>query len=221
MLLGSFGASFLVHFTLGLQAECDIQVRKGTSATGQPPSPPANFLYFCQTLPASFANIDKALATCGCSIVFAGVTLLHWHHQSCMHHLKRRRSYCVQPSLVVLALMLQGSRVIQRYIDYKKLQRLMKDISGFSATQRLEGGQPMMHIQPKQVQQAICSNTQQATCSFQHCCSVLEFCMFSLVTTSSDAAAAYVFPAETCVMISNLLFYCMKLHVYHCLTAYA
>ena len=46
---------------------------------------------------------------------------------------------------------------MQRYIDYKKLQRLMKDISGFSASQRMEGGQPMMHIQPKQVQQA--SNT--------------------------------------------------------------
>lgn len=36
MLLGSFGASFLVDFTLGLQAECDIQVRQATSATGHP-----------------------------------------------------------------------------------------------------------------------------------------------------------------------------------------
>ena len=54
-------------------------------------------------------------------------------------------------SSIVLAMMLQGSRIVQRYIDYKKLQRLMKDISGFSASQRVEGGQPMMHIQPKQV----------------------------------------------------------------------
>lgn len=58
---------------------------------------------------------------------------------------------------VVLTTLLQGSRIVQRYIDYKKLQRLMKDISGFSASQRMEGGQPMMHIQPKQVHQA--SNT--------------------------------------------------------------
>ena len=50
---------------------------------------------------------------------------------------------------------------MQRYIDYKKLQRLMKDISGFSASQRVEGKQPMMHIQPKQVQQA------------SHCCIAL------------------------------------------------
>lgn len=42
---------------------------------------------------------------------------------------------------------------MQRYIDYKKLKRLMKDISGFNASQRMEGEQPMTHIQPKQVQQ--------------------------------------------------------------------
>lgn len=33
MLLSSFGASFLVDFTLGLQAECDLQVWQGPSAT--------------------------------------------------------------------------------------------------------------------------------------------------------------------------------------------
>ena len=32
MLLGSFGGPFLVNFILGLQAECDIQVRHCTSA---------------------------------------------------------------------------------------------------------------------------------------------------------------------------------------------
>lgn len=69
MLLGSFGAPFLVNFILGLQAECDMQ----------------------------------------------------------------------------------GSRIVQRYIDYKKLKRLMKEISGFNASQRMEGEQPMTHIQPKQV----------------------------------------------------------------------
>lgn len=30
MLLGSFGPSFLVDFTLGLQAECDVQVGQHT-----------------------------------------------------------------------------------------------------------------------------------------------------------------------------------------------
>lgn len=50
-------------------------------------------------------------------------------------------------------MLLQGSRIVQRYIDYKKLKRLMKDISGFNASQRMEGGQPMTHIQPKQVHQ--------------------------------------------------------------------
>lgn len=45
----------------------------------------------------------------------------------------------------------QGSRIVQRYIDYKKLQRLMKDISGFTASQRMEPGQPVTSIDPKQV----------------------------------------------------------------------
>ena len=39
MLLGSFGASFLVDFTLGLQAECDMQVRQGSPATARHPGP--------------------------------------------------------------------------------------------------------------------------------------------------------------------------------------
>ena len=43
---------------------------------------------------------------------------------------------------------------MQRYIDYKKLQRLMKDISGFTASQRMEPGQPATIIDPKQVQHA-------------------------------------------------------------------
>ena len=46
---------------------------------------------------------------------------------------------------------LQGSRIVQRYIDHKKLQRLMKDISGFTASQRMEPGQPVTSIDPKQV----------------------------------------------------------------------
>lgn len=37
MLLGSFGASCLVDFILGLQAECDLQVRHPTSASVTPP----------------------------------------------------------------------------------------------------------------------------------------------------------------------------------------
>ena len=45
----------------------------------------------------------------------------------------------------------QGSRIVQRYIDYKKLQRLMKDISGFTASQRMEPGQPVTSIDPKHV----------------------------------------------------------------------
>ncbi|DBB16575.1 TPA: Golgi transport complex subunit 4 [Trebouxia sp. C0006] len=69
LLLTNFGATFLVEFTLGLQAECDVQ----------------------------------------------------------------------------------GSRIVQRYIDHKKLQRLMKDISGFTASQRMEPGQPVTSIDPKQV----------------------------------------------------------------------
>ncbi|DBA99835.1 TPA: Golgi transport complex subunit 4, variant 2 [Trebouxia sp. C0004] len=69
LLLTNFGATFLVRFTLGLQAECDVQ----------------------------------------------------------------------------------GSRIVQRYIDHKKLQRLMKDISGFTASQRMEPGQPVTSIEPKQV----------------------------------------------------------------------
>lgn len=36
MLMSSFGASFLVDFTLGLQAECDLQVWQGTSADAHP-----------------------------------------------------------------------------------------------------------------------------------------------------------------------------------------
>ena len=50
-----------------------------------------------------------------------------------------------------MANLMQGSRVVQRYIDYKKLQRLMKDISSFRASQKAEGAQPMSHIHPKQV----------------------------------------------------------------------
>ena len=63
-MLFSFGASFPVDFILGLQAECDIQVQQGTSSTGQPPSASCQNLYFWQTLSASLANPDKALATC-------------------------------------------------------------------------------------------------------------------------------------------------------------
>ncbi len=48
-------------------------------------------------------------------------------------------------------MVVQGSRIVQRYIDYKKLQRLMKDISGFTASQRMEPGQPVTNIDPKQV----------------------------------------------------------------------
>ena len=81
----------------------------------------------------------------------------------------------------MLLALLQGSRIVQRYIDYKKLQRLMKDISGFSASQRMEGVQPMMHIQPKQVQQA--------ACGFHHYASMLKLACSAWQTTSNDADA--------------------------------
>ena len=70
---------------------------------------------------------------------------------------------CMYHACNLLLHLLQGSRIVQRYIDYKKLQHLMKDISGFSASQRMEGGQPMTHIEPKQVS-PLHNELQQARC---------------------------------------------------------
>ncbi len=74
---------------------------------------------------------------------------------------------------------LQGSRIVQRYIDHKKLQRLMKDISGFTASQRMEPGQPMTSIDPKQV----------------HCQPAMK--------TSCRLAFAYFFVAPVCPLNSS------------------
>lgn len=45
----------------------------------------------------------------------------------------------------------QGGRIVQRYIDYRKLQRLMKDISSFTASQRMDDVSATLQIDAKQV----------------------------------------------------------------------
>lgn len=46
---------------------------------------------------------------------------------------------------------LQGGRIVQRYIDHRKLQRLMKDISSFTASQRMNDVPAVMQVDAKQV----------------------------------------------------------------------
>ena len=175
MLMSSFSASFLVDFTLGLQAECDLQARQICHCT------PSCYVFAWQAQSVcSLARYRQDFATCGCSAVCAGAIPLQCQVKRCVHHLHKMRNIHVLLSCSqLLTMLLQGSRIVQRYIDYKKLQRLMKDISGFSASQRLEGGEPMLHIQPKQVHQAACGIRTPLLCPV--------YCMFSLTRTSSDA----------------------------------
>ena len=90
--------------------------------------------------------------------------------------------------------MLQGSRIVQRYIDYKKLQRLMKDISGFTASQRMEPGQPAVNIDAKQVSVACLAYPWQRTWQIHTNRSNVDFAMLACIAAVAPEAAHNLSP---------------------------